>query len=85
MASQLNLYQFAQHDLVQFTDGREPHTLAEHAADWTWRGQVDATPEAIAEVVTTSPSTVLNAVLQNGYWMSAMGGVTDEWHRTHVL
>ncbi len=84
MASKLKLYQFAQHDMVQFTDGREPYTSEENAAQWKLRASVPATPDAIADVVTTAPSAVLHSILQRGYWISDKGGVTAQWRRTYV-
>ena len=84
MASKLRIYQFDHHDMVQFTDGREPYTLEENAGLWRLRASVPATPDAIADVVTTAPSAVLHSILQRGYWISDRGGVTDSWRRTYV-
>lgn len=84
MATKLKLYQFAQHDMVQLTNGRDPYTLQENAELWRLRGHISATPEAIAEVVTSAPSAVLHAILSKGYWISERGGVTDRWRLKYV-
>ena len=67
MARELSVYQFEEIDLVQITDGRDPHTLPGNQPGWKLRHKLLGTEQAISAVATMSARRVLQQIEMKGY------------------
>ncbi len=84
MLSELKLYQYKHHDLVQITDGRGPTALEDYRDGWQFRETMPATAEAISRVAASSPSKLLDEVDLRGWAQIAKFEIQESWKRRWV-
>ena len=84
MLTEMKLYQYREHDLIQLTDGRSPWTDEEHKGGWRLRETLSASVEAVSQVSARAPSEVLGIVEKQGHCMLNKFEIEQRWRRAHT-
>jgi len=84
MLTELKLYQYGEHDLIQLTDGGPPWTDEEHKGGWRLRETLPASVEAVSQVSARAPSEVLGIVEKQGHCILNKFEIEQRWRRAHT-
>lgn len=78
MTEKLRVFQYEEHDLVQFTDGRS--VVSPHYPDgWQEHAAIPRTAEAVEEISARSPTSILDEVASQG-WSQIRGfEIREDW------
>ncbi len=84
MSRMLKIHQYKKHPLIQITDGRHPYAAEENTKGWVERGSIEASPDAIADVLTVVPSTVLDEIERKGWCQLDHFQIQEAWRSRWV-